>query len=68
MWELVRLLEEIGYSKGRLNMLRKIVLLMIMGVALAGAGATATPAPVLWMMGGLIIFALSIAMHSEQQG
>ena len=49
-------------------MLRKIVLLMIMGVALAGAGATATPAPVLWVMGGLIIFALSIAMHSEQQG
>ena len=49
-------------------MMRKIVLILIMGVTLAGAAATSTPIPVLLVMGCLIILALSAAMHSEQQG
>ena len=49
-------------------MIRKIVLIFIMGVALAGAATTSTPVPVLLVMGCLIIFALSIVMRSEQQG
>jgi hypothetical protein len=57
-------------KKGRLikNMIRKIVLILIMGVTLAGAAATSTPVPVLLVMGCLIIFALSMAARSEQQG
>ena len=49
-------------------MIRKIVLIFIMGVALAGATATSTPLPVLLMMGCLIIFALFVALRHEQQG
>ena len=49
-------------------MMRKIVLTLIMSVVLAGAVATSTPLPVLLAMGGLIIWALSIALRSEQQG
>jgi hypothetical protein len=55
-------------KKGRLVMIRKIVLILIMGAALAGAATTATPVPVLLVMGCLIIFALFVAMRSEQQG
>jgi len=55
-------------KKGRLIMIRKIALILIMGVALAGAANTSTPIPVLLVMGCLIIFALSVAMRSEQQG
>ena len=49
-------------------MIRKIALVLIMGVALAGAATTSTPVPVLLVMGCLVIFALSVAMRSEQQG
>jgi len=49
-------------------MIRKIALILIMGVALAGAATTSTPVRVLLVMGCLIIFALSVAMRSEQQG
>ena len=49
-------------------MMRKIVLTLIMSVVLAGAAATSTPFPVLLVMGCLIIWALSVALRSEQQG
>ena len=49
-------------------MIRKMVLISIMGVALAGAAVTSTPLPVLLAMGFLIILALSVALRSEQQG
>jgi hypothetical protein len=55
-------------KKGRLIMIRKIILILIMGAALAGAATTSTPVPVLLGMGCLIIFALFVAMRSEQQG
>ena len=48
--------------------IRKIFLIFIMGLVLAVAAATSTPLPVLLVMGGLTIFALSIATRSEQQG
>jgi hypothetical protein len=49
-------------------MIRKIVLVLIMGVVLAGAAATSTPLPVLLVMGCLILWALPVALRSEQQG
>lgn len=49
-------------------MMRKIVLTSIMGIALAGAAVTSTPLPVLLVMGCLILWALSVALRSEQQG
>ena len=49
-------------------MIRKIVLILIMGVTLAGAAATSTPVPVLLVMGCLIIFALLLATRREEQG
>ena len=49
-------------------MIRKIGLVLIMGVVLAGAAATSTPLPVLLVMGCLILWALSVALRSEQQG
>ena len=49
-------------------MLGKIVLVIIMAGILAGAAATSTFIPVLVVMGGLILLALSAAMHREQQG
>ena len=55
-------------KKGKLVMIRKIVLTLIMGVVLAEAAATSTPFPVLLAMGCLIILALSVALRSEQQG
>jgi len=55
-------------KKGKLIMIRKIVLILIMGVTLAGAAATSTPVPVLLVMGCLIIFALSVATRREKQG
>ena len=55
-------------TKGKLVMMRKIVLTLIMGVVLAGAVATSTPFPVLLAMGCLILLALSAALRSEQQG
>jgi len=55
-------------EKGRLIMIRKIVLIVLMGITLAGAATTSTPVPVLLVMGCLIIFAFFVAMRSEQQG
>lgn len=49
-------------------MMRKIVLTLIMGIALAGAAITSTPLPVLFVMGCLILWALSVALRNEQQG
>lgn len=49
-------------------MVRKIVLILIMSIALAGAAVTSTPLPVLLVMGFLILWALSVALRSEQQG
>ena len=49
-------------------MMRKMVLTLIMGMVLAGAAVTSTPFPVLLVMGCLILWALSVAMRSEQQG
>ena len=62
------LIEHEPDKKGRLIMIRKIFLILVMGVSLAGAAATSTPVPVLLVMGCLIIFAVSVAMRSEQQG
>ncbi len=47
-------------------MIRKVFVLILMSVPLAGAVNTATPIPVLLAMGGLIIFALTVATRSEQ--
>ena len=49
-------------------MMRKIVLILVMGVVAVGAAATSTPFPVLLVMGCLIICALSLALRREQQG
>jgi len=49
-------------------MFRKTILIIVMCMPLVGAAATDTPAPVLLVMGGLIILALSIAIRGEQQG
>jgi hypothetical protein len=54
-------------KKGKPIMIRKIFLILIMGLLLAGAAITSTPLPVLLAMGGLVIFALVIAIGSEQQ-
>ena len=48
-------------------MMRRIFLILIMGVVLVGAAATSTPFPVLLVMGCLIVWALSVALRSEQQ-
>lgn len=49
-------------------MMRRIFLTLIMGVVLAAAVTTSTPLPVLLAMGCLILWALSVALRSEQQG
>ena len=49
-------------------MMHKIALIFVMGVVLAVATVASTPSPVLFVMGCLILFALSIAIRSEQQG
>ena len=49
-------------------MLRKIVLILIMGVVFAGAVSTSTPFPVLLAMGCLILWALSVALRRQQEG
>lgn len=48
-------------------MMRKIILLILMSIPLAGAVTTATPLPVLLLMAGLIVLALSIAGRAEPQ-
>jgi hypothetical protein len=54
-------------QKGKRIMIRKIVLILIMGLTLAGAAATSTPIPVLLVMGCLIIFALSVVRGEQQE-
>jgi len=49
-------------------MIRRIFLIVIMGLSLAGAAVSSTPVPVLLVMGCLIIIALSIAVRRDQQG
>ena len=49
-------------------MIRKIVLILFMGMVLTGAATTATPFPVLLVMGFLILWALFFALRGEQQG
>ena len=49
-------------------MIRKIFLILFMGVILAGAATTSISMPVLLAMGGLILFALFAAMRGERQG
>lgn len=48
-------------------MIRKTVLLLLMSIPLAGAITTATPVPVLAVMIGLILLALSVTGRVEQQ-
>jgi|RhiMetdeSRZDD1v2_1073273.scaffolds.fasta_scaffold2649316_1 hypothetical protein len=48
-------------------MIRKIFLILFMGMILAGAATTSMSMPVLLAMGGLILFALFAAMRSEQR-
>ena len=47
-------------------MIRKVFLLIIMGVPLIGAAAATTPAPVLLAMSLLLLFAISLPTNSEQ--
>lgn len=48
-------------------MVRKAVLLLLMSIPLAGAVTTATPIPVLVVMAGLILLALSVSGRLGQQ-
>ena len=48
-------------------MVRKAILLLLMGIPLAGAVTTATPVPVLVVMAGLILLALSVSGRLGQQ-
>jgi len=48
-------------------MMRRILLILIMCVTLAGPAATSTPVPVLLAMGCLILWALCVALRSQQQ-
>jgi hypothetical protein len=58
---------EVG-KKGRLFMIRKIFLILFMGMILVAAATTSTSVPVLLAMGGLILFALFAATRREEQG
>ena len=48
-------------------MVRKAILLLLMGIPLAGAVTTSTPVPVLVLMAGLILLALSVSGRLGQQ-
>ena len=48
-------------------MIRKVALLLLMSIPLAGAVTTATPVPVLAVMAGLILLALSVSGRVGQQ-
>ena len=48
-------------------MIRKVFILILMGVPLIGAVTTTTPVPVLLAMGGLILFALTVATPRSEQ-
>jgi hypothetical protein len=49
-------------------MFRKLVLVTFMCIILWGAATTTTPFPVLLGMGCLTLFAISVAMRSEERG
>jgi hypothetical protein len=49
-------------------MFDKIILSLIVSVMLLGVAMTAVPIPVLWGMGCLGFFALSVALRSQHQG
>ena len=48
-------------------MFRKMILFLLMSIPLAGAITTATPLPVLAVMAGLILLALSVSGRVGQQ-
>ena len=49
-------------------MFDKIILILIVSVMLLGVAMTAVPIPVLWGMGCLGFFALSVALRSQHHG
>ena len=49
-------------------MFDKIILILIVSVMLLGVAMTAVPIPVLWGMGCLGFFALSVALRSQHEG
>lgn len=49
-------------------MFRKALVLLLMSIPLMGAITTATPVPVVVVMAGLIMLAVSISGRAEQQG
>lgn len=48
-------------------MFHKILILVIMGVPLAGAVAVKTAPPVLFVMGCLVLLAISVAKGNDKQ-
>ena len=48
-------------------MFDKIILTLIISVILLGAAMTAVPIPVLWGVGCLIFYALSVALRYQPQ-
>jgi hypothetical protein len=49
-------------------MFDRIILILIVSIMLVGVAMTAVPIPVLWGMGCLGFFALSVALRRQQQG
>ena len=49
-------------------MFRRMVLVVFMCITLCGAATTTTPVPVLVGMACLTLFAISVAMRSEERG
>jgi len=54
-------------AKVNQTMIRRFFLLLLMGVPLVAAAVTGTSLPVLLVMGGLLLFGLTVASRSEQQ-
>jgi len=48
-------------------MFDRIILILIISMMLLGVAMTAVPIPVLWGMGCLGFFALSVALRSQQR-
>jgi hypothetical protein len=49
-------------------MFDKIILTLLISVILLGAAMTAIPIPILWGIGCLTFFALSVALRDQPQG
>ena len=49
-------------------MFDKIILTLLISVILLGAAMTAIPIPVLWGIGCLIFFVLSVVLRDQPQG